>query len=193
MLTQIGIAIVTFAITNIDDLLILSMYFANPGFKARAVVMGQYLGIITLIIISLVGLILGAFLADHWISFLGAIPLALGVKGLFQLRDEEEPEEKLNPTRSKFQFLNVALVTIANGGDNVGVYAPLFANLAMQDIIIYVIVFLLLTAVWCVLSYYIASHPKVKHVFEKHGKVILPVFLVLLGLFIMKDFIVWVF
>lgn len=193
MLSQVGIAIVTFAITNIDDLLILSIYFANPEYKTRNIIAGQYLGIISLIVISLIGLLLGALLPDHWISLLGIVPLALGIKGLFLLRksDVEDEQEEINSKHSSLQYLNVAFVTIANGGDNVGVYAPLFANLSAFDLTIHISVFLLLTAVWCILSYYITNHPTVKLVFEKHGKVILPCFLILLGLFIMKHFGEW--
>ncbi|NOT76179.1 MAG: transporter [Cyclobacteriaceae bacterium] len=194
MLSQILVAIVTFTITNMDDLLILSIYFANPDYKTRHIVAGQYLGILSLIVVSFVGVILGAILADHWISFLGVVPFALGIKGLFQLRENERDEEEVssNNNTHKHQYLSVALVTIANGGDNIGVYAPLFANLTFSDIILYMIIFLLLTAVWCALAYYLTSHPGVKRVFEKHGKVILPCFLILLGLFIMKDFGIWI-
>jgi cadmium resistance protein CadD (predicted permease) len=158
-------------------------------------VTGQYLGIIILILISLLGLLLGAIIENHWISLLGILPLAIGVKelvGMWCNHDDDE-ESVATQTRTRFQFLNVALVTIANGGDNIGVYGPLFANISLREFYIYLIVFLILTAVLCLMGYYFVKHPKVKMIFSKNGKIILPFFLIFLGLFIMKDFLLWLF
>jgi len=192
MLTEIGIASITFAITNIDDLLILSLYFANPTYRTWNILLGQYLGIIAIILVGLTGLILDTFFADHWISFLGVIPMTIGFRGLYQLRlTDESEEEELPAPKSRFQILSVALVTIANGGDNIGVYVPLFANLTSSQIYLYVFVFLVLTTVWCMIALFITSHPRVKSIFAKHGKVVLSTFLILLGFFIMKEFLIW--
>ena len=191
MLTHIGIAIITFVVTNIDDLLILSLYFSNSTYKTSSVVAGQYLGISILILVSLVGLLLGAFLADHWISLLGIFPVLLGLKDLLRL--ENDDEDNAAKTGSKFQLVNVALVTIANGGDNIGVYTPLFINLPTGKLYIYLTVFMILTGGLCALGFYFVRHPLIKNAFARFGKKILPYFLIILGLFIMKDFLVWLF
>ena len=129
MIPHIGLAVVTFVITNIDDLLILSVYFAAPTYRGRNIVVGQFFGIVTIILISLTGVVLGNFLSDRWISLLGLLPIIVGVKEL--LSDEGEESEDISIKPSNLQFLNVALVTIANGGDNIGVYVPLFASFLM--------------------------------------------------------------
>lgn len=188
MIPHIGLAVVTFVITNIDDLLILSVYFAAPSYRGRNIVAGQFVGIITLILISLTGVVLGNFLSDRWISLLGILPIIVGIKEL--LSEEGEESEDFSVKSTHFQFINVALVTIANGGDNIGVYVPLFASLPGPEFVwMYVTVFLILTAVLCVFAYYLTSHPKVKHYAENWGHKILPYFLILLGLYILKDFI----
>jgi cadmium resistance protein CadD (predicted permease) len=192
MLTHIGIAIVTFAVTNVDDLLILSMYFADPRYKVRNIVVGQYLGVTLLVIVSLAGFVLGKIMDHTWISLLGILPLALGLKGLsawFRSKDESEETDTPQQTKSNLQFLSVALVTIANGGDNIGVYAPLFATIPGYYLSVYLLVSASLIALWCLLSYWLVSHKVIRQVFSRYGSIILPVFLVRLGLFILKDFI----
>ena len=189
MLSHIGLACVTFIVTNVDDLLILSIYFASPKYKTKNIVAGQYLGIITLVLISLSGVLLGEFVDKRWISLLGILPILLGVKDLLQKRENDSDDEIQN-SKSTFQFLNVALVTIANGGDNIGVYTPLFANIGTEYVLLYGLIFMMLTALWCFLGFWFVSHPRVKVVFARYGKVILPYFLILLGLFILKDFLV---
>lgn len=198
MISHLTIALVTFMVTNIDDLLILSIYFSSPKYKTKSIVAGQYLGIAALIAISLIGLFIGKVVDQQWVSLLGLLPFFLGVKDLIALRskkvtDETEDDGLDQSKRSSFQFLNVALVTIANGGDNIGVYVPLFANVKVQFIPLYIITWLLLTAMWCFLAFFVVKHPHVKKIFSRYGRLILPLFLMALGSFIMKDFIIWVF
>ena len=195
MIPHIGLAVLTFMITNIDDLLILSMYFASSKFKTKNIVLGQYVGIATLIAVSFTGFLIGKILDQQWVSLLGLFPLLLGVKDLSALKakDEGSEDNKEQIKETRFQFINVALVTIANGGDNIGVYAPLFANIELYLIFLYVTIFIFLTGIWCLLGFLITKHPGIKTIFSKHGKTILPVFLMALGLFILKDFIIWLF
>jgi cadmium resistance protein CadD (predicted permease) len=189
MIPHIGLAVVTFVITNIDDLLILSVYFAAPAYRGRNIVVGQFFGIITIILISLVGVILGNFLSDRWISLLGILPIIVGVKEL--LTNEGDEDDDVSVTKSSFQFLSVALVTIANGGDNIGVYVPLFASLPdFNFVVLYSTIFILLTGVLCFLAYYLTNHPKIKHHAATWGHKILPYFLIVLGIYILKDFVI---
>jgi cadmium resistance protein CadD (predicted permease) len=186
--SNIALAITTFAVTNIDDLLILSVYFAVPDIRIKHVVAGQYLGVIALIIISLSGIVLGEILDPRYISLLGILPIILGLKGLYNLyrgeQNKQDEEEEIKAGTS-LSFINVAIVTFANGGDNIGVYVPLFASIQAQMIALYVSIFIVLIGLWCVLGYYFVKHPYIKDIFEKYGRVILPCFLILLGLWIM--------
>jgi cadmium resistance protein CadD (predicted permease) len=189
MLSQIGLAIVTFIITNIDDLLILSLYFSNPKYKTKNIVGGQYLGISTLVIVSLIGILAGEFISKQWLSLLGIFPLLLGIRDLVALRKNDDDEtQQQEHSHTKLQFLSVALVTIANGGDNIGVYAPLFATINRNYLPLYIIIFAILTAVWCFLGYWFVSHQRIRSLFSKYSKIILPFFLIVLGIMILRNF-----
>jgi len=189
IISVILIAISTFAVTNIDDLLILSIYFTNPDYKKSNVVAGQYLGVITLIGISLLGLLLGKVLEPAWVGLLGLVPIFIGVKDIMKFFKTTKVVEKSNPisVKSKIQFLNVMLVTIANGGDNIGVYAPLFASSSIDLVIIFIVVFVLMIALWCLLAFYFVKHSLIKTAFAKFGHTILPFFLILLGIWILFE------
>jgi cadmium resistance protein CadD (predicted permease) len=180
------LALIAFALTNIDDLLILSFYFANTSSNGKSVVIGQYVGVFSLVLISLSGFVIGKFVDPGWLRFLGFIPMVLGVRqliGLFRKQEEEDTEVK-----PSYGFWSVALVTMANGGDNIGVYTPLFAKLNLQQLVVYLFVFALMIAIWCTFAFYLVKHPVLKSSFAKYGHIALPLFLILLGLWIFLDF-----
>ncbi|MBT1705376.1 cadmium resistance transporter [Chryseosolibacter indicus] len=189
MVSHLLTALITFAITNIDDLLILSVYFATNQFKTRQIVIGQFAGIAVLIVISLTALFIGLILNERYLSLLGLFPILLGIKGLVNLKQQDDEADRLQ-SRSRIGFVSVALVTIANGGDNIGVYAPLFANTDRSVIPVYILSFLFLTGLWCLGGYLLVSHPKVKETFSRWGRLALPVFLIALGIYICKDFFI---
>jgi cadmium resistance protein CadD (predicted permease) len=55
--------------------------------------------------------------------------------------------------------VEVATVTFANRGDNIGVHVPVFANVATGGIVVYAAVFLVLVGVWCAAGRFVATRP----------------------------------
>ncbi len=53
----------------------------------------------------------------------------------------------------------MAAVTFANGGDNIGVYVPVFATAGIGGMSMYAAVFLMLVAVWCFAGKFFATRP----------------------------------
>jgi len=80
----------------------------------------------------------------------------------------------------------VAAVTIANGGDNIGVYVPSLPSLAV-GMPAYVIIFLIGVGLWCLLSQSIAAHPAVAKMLERWEHVLLPVALIAIGLAVLTE------
>jgi hypothetical protein len=61
-----------------------------------------------------------------------------------------------------FASMAVAAVIFSNGGDNIGVYTPLFAKYNSAITVIWVvIIFMAMTAIWCIAAYYLVNHPLV--------------------------------
>src|SRR5262245_928504 len=126
----------------------------------------------------------------HWPALLGAVPLALGLWKLPALwrRKPDGDDEREGADRAArsthSQVLAVAAVTIANGGDNLGVYIPLFAS-NFHALPVYVAIFAVMTAVWCAAGHAFVKHPAGAAIMSRFGHAILPIVLILLGLWIL--------
>ncbi len=82
MLETIITAILSFASTNIDDIFVLMILYAqvNEKMKKRDIVLGQYLGIGILVALSILGAFGLHFLPQKYTGALGLLPIALGIK-----------------------------------------------------------------------------------------------------------------
>ena len=83
--------------------------------------------------------------------------------------------------------LTVAAVTFANGGDNIGVYVPVFATAGLGGMTVYVVVFLILLAGLIAAGRYFANRPLIARALSRWGHVLLPVVLIAIGLLILIE------
>ena len=190
MLPTIVAAAGMFAATNIDDIVVLTVLFlasARGGPRPWQIVLGQYLGFITLVAISVVAALGLTIIPDEWVGFLGLIPLVIGIigliRGLRNGRDDDETESALKAVG----LLGVAGITIANGADNISLYTPVFRTISPMDTAITIIVFLVLVGVWCLLGRIIGTHKKVTETLEKIEHWLVPAVFIGLGLFILIE------
>lgn len=187
--TTIITAAVTFAATNVDDLVILTLFFSQTGrtFHRWHVVVGQYLGFSALVAISLLGYLTGLLIPQKVIGLLGFIPIFIGLRH-WRHRDDvrENPASTEGSNAGALAAItSAAAVTFANGGDNIGIYMPLFATSSQTELIITMIVFYVLVAVWCVTAYLLTRQPPMARVLTRYGHVIVPFVLTGLGIFIL--------
>jgi cadmium resistance protein CadD (predicted permease) len=192
ILSLFAIGVAAFAATNIDDIFVLMMFFSSLSFLVRHVVLGQYIGIGLLIAISVLGSLISLVVPTYVIGLMGVVPIAIGIKNLIETRKRDNSlsrhviQEKRN--RSYHSFLLVAAVTFSNGGDNIGVYIPLFSNYnTISQITGLTTVFFVMTAVWCIAAYYFVNHPLVASRTRRIGKIILPFVLIGLGTYILTE------
>jgi cadmium resistance protein CadD (predicted permease) len=81
--------------------------------------------------------------------------------------------------------LAVAAVTVANGGDNIGVYVPVFATAGTGGLVVFAVVILVLVAVWCAAGRFFATRPIIARALSRWGHIVLPVVLIGIGLLIL--------
>src|SRR5579883_986868 len=129
-LSTIAAGSLIFATTNIDDLFLLTLFFADASLRTYQIILGQFIGIAILLTTSLVCARSALLLPGRWLHLLGIIPLGLGLKQLWVLlhtrRLSWEEEEGQTIQRQKGVLarkthsiiLTIVGVTIANGGDN---------------------------------------------------------------------------
>jgi cadmium resistance transport/sequestration family protein len=193
------VGISTFAVTNVDDLVLLSLYFSQAATpqKRRAIVAGQYLGITALVALSLVASLSALIIPEEYIGLLGILPILLGIKQFFAAESSEEEVLPAAPPSGGFRqilagFLHpniygVTAVTLANGSDNVAIYTPLFASAGISHLLVILVVFVGMVAVWCFAAYKLVQQPLVLRVLQRWGHQLMPFVMIGLGLSIMLE------
>jgi cadmium resistance protein CadD (predicted permease) len=179
----IGQAVGLFAVTNIDDILVLALFFARGA--TRNILVGQYLGFAAILVAAVAAAFGATFLPEAVIPYLGLLPIALGIKAALeawrQRGDADQPEMRSDHPG----VLEVAAVTFANGGDNIGVYVPVFATAGIGGTATYSAVLLVMVALWVAAGRYLATRPAIARALRRWGHVLFPVVLIGLGLFIL--------
>ena len=188
ILSSVLQAIGLFIATNIDDIIVLSLFFARgagqPGTTARIAV-GQYLGFAGILGAAvLVTLGADAFLPPAVIPYFGLIPLVLGLWAAWEAwRGDDDDDAKV--AGKNVAVWTVAGVTFANGGDNIGVYVPVFLSVGPAAVVAYCIVFLVLVAALVMLAKFVATRPPIAEVLERWEHILFPIVLIGLGIAIL--------
>ena len=178
---------IAFAATNIDDIFVLTLFFAQKTSRRWHVVVGQYLGFAALVAVSLVGYFAHFIVPREWVGLLGIVPMVIGVKKLLEWKHAKGENNSSLEKPAGASVFTVAAVTFANGGDNIGVYTPLFASSGAAQLGVILAVFFVLIAVWCAVGYYLGSHPSVGRALDRYGHVVVPFVLIGLGAYIMYE------
>jgi cadmium resistance transporter len=98
-LALLGQAAVMFAVTNIDDIVVLAVFFGRAVDEragATRVIVGQYLGFVGILTVSVLGALGANLLPEAAIPYLGVLPLLLGLRAAWQVwrsRGEADGDE----------------------------------------------------------------------------------------------------
>lgn len=183
------LGITSFMGTNIDDILIDTLLFSQAKTKVdhKDIVCGKYLGIGTLVAFSILGAFGLKILPQRYIAYLGFVPICLGIKEIISsIRSKGNDDADDHAGKSTNRVIYTALITIANGADNIGVYIPLFAGFMAWQIIWTVFLFFILVAVWCFLGKALADLPVLKNLLTRYRAVIVPVVYIVLGVYLLS-------
>ena len=190
-----SVAVTAFIATNLDDMFILISFFTRNEFSKGSIVLGQYIGISVLILISMLAYFFKFIIPPTYIALLGVFPIAIGLNHLcnFKKNSSHNLSNKINYTNKKdiihdnsslsiMNILKVATVTFSNGGDNIGVYAPLFASLSISQIFLTSTTFLVMVGIWCIISYIMVINKIIGNKLQEYGHIILPFVLIIIGI-----------
>lgn len=201
-------ALLLFVATNIDDLLLLIAIHSDQRrrYPGQAVLLGQVIGFSAIVLISLIGFWFHLLIPANWLACLGVLPLALGLKQLWPLIHSlrstglrsfppgyvGDPEDAPPlPASWRRTSSKVAALTLANGSDNISVYLPTFAKLQSADLLLTIGTFYVGLLLLWQLSTWLAFHPRWQEWIRRTGPVLSPTVLIGLGLWLLKDSVVW--
>lgn len=193
MIQTIVTAAILYIATALDLLVILLMFFARAKTRKeyRDIYIGQYVGSVALIVISLFFAFVLNYVPEKWIlGLLGLIPIYLGIKvAIYGDSDgEERAKKELNEKGLSKLVGTVAIVTIAScGADNIGLFVPYFVTLSVTDLLITLFVFLILIFFLVFTAQKLANIPGVGEIVEKFSRWIMAVIYIALGLFIIIE------
>ncbi|HEZ7689944.1 TPA: CadD family cadmium resistance transporter [Neisseria meningitidis] len=192
MIQNVVTSIILYSGTAVDLLIILMLFFAKR--KSRKdiinIYLGQFLGSVSLILLSL----LFAFVLDYIpskeiLGLLGLIPILLGIKVLLLGDSDGEAiaKEGLRKDNKNLIFL-VAMITFAScGADNIGVFVPYFTTLNLANLIVALLTFLVMIYLLVFSAQKLAQVPSVGETLEKYSRWFVAVVYLGLGIYILVE------
>jgi cadmium resistance protein CadD (predicted permease) len=187
LVTLIGLGIGVFVSTNIDDVFVLVAFFADKKFSVAEVVIGQYAGVIILFMISVTAALISLIIPPAYVGLLGLAPIVIGIRKLYGLRRDQKKEEdwqSVSGTRGHSRRLAVAVVTIANGGDNIAIYTAFLATRNGYEVSAVGILFAVMTGLWCFAAHSLVKHRALGAPIRYHAHRVVPFVLIGLGVLI---------
>lgn len=193
MIQTIVTAAILYIVTAVDLLVILLIFFARAKTRKeyRDIYIGQYVGSVALIVVSLFFAFVLNYVPEKWIlGLLGLIPIYLGIKVAIydDCEGEKRAKKELNEKGLSKLVGTVAIVTIAScGADNIGLFVPYFVTLSVTNLLITLFVFLILIFFLVFTAQKLANIPGVGEIVEKFSRWIMAVIYIALGLFIIIE------
>ena len=192
MIQNIVTSIILYSGTAVDLLIILMLFFAKR--KSRKdiinIYLGQFLGSVSLILLSLLfAFVLHYIPSKGILGLLGLIPIFLGLKVLFLGDSDGETiaKEGLRKDNKNLIFL-VAMITFAScGADNIGIFVPYFITLNLADLIVALLTFLVMIYLLVFSAQKLAQVPSVGETLEKYSKWFIAVVYLGLGIYILIE------
>lgn len=192
MIQNIVTSIILYSGTAVDLLIILMLFFAKR--KSRRdiinIYLGQFLGSVSLILLSLLfAFVLNYIPSKEILGLLGLIPIFLGLKVLLLGDSDGEAIAKdgLRKDNKNLIFL-VAMITFAScGADNIGVFVPYFTTLNLANLIVTLLTFLVMIYLLVFSAQKLAQVPSVGETLEKYSRWFIAVVYLGLGMYILIE------
>ena len=192
MIQNIVTSIILYSGTAVDLLIILMLFFAKR--KSRKdiinIYLGQFLGSVSLILLSLLfAFVLNYIPSKEILGLLGLIPIFLGLKVLLLGDSDGEAiaKEGLRKDNKNLIFL-VAMITFAScGADNIGVFVPYFTTLNLANLIVALLTYLVMIYLLVFSAQKLAQVPSVGEILEKYSRWFIAVVYLGLGIYILIE------
>ena len=182
----VGLFASSFAATNIDNLALLVGWLLRDPTESRQVFVGHLLGMFALLLLTIAFGLGANLLPLRFVGYLGVIPIALGLKGIYALSGRsDETDTASGATTAHTSALSIAAVQVANGVDTVLVFGPLLGDSELGVDFILIGGFIMMAVAWFGLAHILERHATRLALLERYGHWISPIVLILVGFYIL--------
>ncbi|CAK1246357.1 cadmium resistance transporter [Fructobacillus fructosus] len=174
------ISMIAFVSSNVDDLFILTFLFAQTNRKKEQlnILIGQYVGMAIIMILSF--LLAFCFRSIGQLSFhyLGLVPILIGLKKAIEI------PKKVARDKTQITVFQVTALTIAGGGENLGIYIPILLTINLANQLLFVVTFAFLIPIWWLIGKIIGRHQVVIRLIHRQEKIVVPCIYLVVGLWL---------
>jgi cadmium resistance protein CadD (predicted permease) len=184
------VGVLAFAATNLDDLVVLTAYLAAGRVTRSEAIRGQVAGMAAVMALSMVGAMGTVLIPPRLLPWLGLLPVGIGLSHLWRawiFWRSGAPKETKPPSRRNASAgtLTIALLVLANSGDNLGVYIPLFSAQSFLMSGVQIALALGMAALWAAFAAALVNHPKLGAPLRQIAAWLLPWVLIGIGVLIL--------
>lgn len=190
LITLTTLVVSTFAVTNLDNLIILVFLLGQSPNARQHVLMGFVAAVILVIAVSSVGILIGTLLSPSLVGYLGFGPLLIGIYILYQqLRSTENKSTAVisamgAPSRV---WLTTVVLMFSNSADSIAVLLPLLAESGSMPTLLIVSIYLLTSILWCAISIKIASNAGLAKRINDRGEKLVPWVMIAVGIYVLSN------
>lgn len=191
MIHSLVTALVTYLATSVDEIPVLFLLYSRSDHrgKAKTITAGYFIGTGLLIFAGLAGALGVGQIPKTWIiGLFGLVPLLMGIKMLLFGEEEDEEEKAFGlAKKQKTLLMQVVVITLGLGADDIGVYLPVFSTLSAGELVSWIVVFALCTAGMCIISYKMTHLGKWADFIENYERYLVGIVFIVLGVLILFE------
>jgi len=181
VITALLLVPVAYAITNVDNLLIMATLGAGPASR-RNVILGFLVASIIVLTITSLASFIEYLVPANMLGYLGFVPISIGIYLLFSKNSSHD-----SGVNSTTTWPAIAVLLLANSGDTVFALGPLFAESGNDARIGLAIGFTLIAGLWLLLILTVSSKVAKSETLSRLGHWLAPWMMIIVGLYILSD------
>ena len=180
----------TFAVTNLDNLIILAFLLGqSPGVRHH-VLIGFIASVILVFTVSSIDILIGTMLSPNIGGYLGIAPLLIGAYLLYQqLAAVENKSDVATTTMHSLSrvWLTTVVLMFSNSADSITVLLPLLAESGTTPTLLIVSIYLLTIILWCEISLKIASNVRLAQRISARGEKLVHWVMIAVGIYVLSN------
>jgi cadmium resistance protein CadD (predicted permease) len=187
-LSVIGVAVLAFVATNLDNLVLLVGILSRAGQTFASIVAGALLACVVTLCLGVSAALAADLAPQRWLGMLGVVPIALGLRELTRLvRSRPQHRDARKSDAPALGVLGISGLLLANSADSLAALVPLFAETREALLPLVAVAILAVTLLGCGLTRWIASHPRVGPTLRRIAPKLVPFVLIAVGVYVLAN------